>query len=111
MPHAINQIAQSGKSQTAGFRVKEGLHGCLAVVPTTLVGADLIVVAEPLVEVGLQLGDAAVELLAEGHPVELVEHGLVEALADAIIRYARCRCRRRLVGSLTTWHMVSPSGT
>src|SRR5512134_1347325 len=26
----------------------------------------------------------AVQLLAEGHPVELVEHGLVEALADAI---------------------------
>jgi hypothetical protein len=48
------------------------------------VGADLVVLAEPLVEVGLQLGEAAVELLAEGHPVELIQHGLVEALANAI---------------------------
>ena len=37
-----------------------------------------------MIEIGLQLGDAVVELLAEGNPVELVQHGLVEALANAI---------------------------
>lgn len=37
-----------------------------------------------MVEIGLQLGDRAVDLLAECHPVELVEHRLVEALADAV---------------------------
>ena len=68
--------------------VKEGLHGCLAVAPTTLVGADLIVVAEPLVHVGLQLGQTAIKLLAKGNPVELIQHGLVEALADPIRLWA-----------------------
>lgn len=33
---------------------------------------------------GLQLGDAAIELFAEGDPVELVQHRLVETLADAV---------------------------
>ena len=47
-------------------------------------GADLVVLAEPFVQVGLQLGDRPVELLAKGNAVELVQHGLVEALADTI---------------------------
>src|SRR5512132_1548558 len=64
--------------------VKEGLHRRLAVTPSALVGADLVVLAEPFVQVGLQLGDRPVELLAKGNAVELVQHGLVEALADPI---------------------------
>jgi hypothetical protein len=36
------------------------------------------------VEVGLELVESAVELLAKRHAVELVEHGLVEALADPV---------------------------
>ena len=40
--------------------------------------------AEPLVEIGLQLGQAVVELLTERNPIELVEHRLVEALANSV---------------------------
>src|SRR5512144_2804683 len=64
--------------------VKEGRHRRLAVTPAALVGADLVVLAEPFVQVGLQLGDRPVELLAKSNAVELVQHGLVEALADSI---------------------------
>ena len=47
-------------------------------------GADLVVLAEPLVEIGLRLGEAVVELFAEGDPIELVQHRLMEALADPV---------------------------
>jgi hypothetical protein len=40
----------------------------------------------------LQLLDAIVELLAEGHAVELVQDGLVEALTDAVGLRALCLC-------------------
>jgi hypothetical protein len=43
-----------------------------------------IVPFEPLVEIGLQLFDRAVELFSERNAVELVQHGFVEALDDAI---------------------------
>ena len=36
------------------------------------------------IEVDLQILDRGVDLLAEGDAVELVEHGLVEALDDAV---------------------------
>src|SRR5579884_2287764 len=45
---------------------------------------QFIVLCEPGVKVGLQIVDCAIELLAEGHPIELVERGRVEALADAV---------------------------
>jgi hypothetical protein len=48
-------------------------------------GALLVVVDDPSIEIGLQLVDCAVDLLAERHAVELVEHGAVEALADAVV--------------------------
>jgi hypothetical protein len=35
----------------------------------------------------LQFVDCTIHLLAECNTVELIEHGLVEALADSIIRY------------------------
>ena len=47
-------------------------------------GSLLVVVDEPQVEIGLQLLDRLVDLLAEGDPVEFVEDGAMEALANAI---------------------------
>ena len=44
----------------------------------------LVVFANPGIEVLLQLGDRAVDLLAERYPIELVEYGLVESLTDAV---------------------------
>src|SRR5262245_39814540 len=56
--------------------------------------ALLVVIDEPRIEIGLQLVDPPVELLAERHAVELVEQRLVEALADAIgLRAARLGAR------------------
>jgi hypothetical protein len=49
--------------------------------------APLVVVGEPGIEIGLQLLDRPIDLLAERHPVELVEQGAMEALANAVIRY------------------------
>ena len=43
-----------------------------------------IVFCNPTIQVGLQLVDRTIHLLAEGDAVELVEHRLVEALADAV---------------------------
>jgi hypothetical protein len=67
-----------------GQRVKQGLHRGLAEAPAALMGPSFIVFGDPGIEVGLQLVDCVVDLLAERHPVELVEHGAVEALADAV---------------------------
>ena len=50
-------------------------------------GPRLIVSVDPGIEVGLQLGERPVDLLAERYAIELVERGFVEALADAVIRY------------------------
>src|SRR5271165_4135373 len=65
-------------------RVKEGLHGGLSEAPLALMGPGLVELAHPEVEVGLEVVDRGVDLLAEGDAVELVEHGLVEALDDAV---------------------------
>jgi hypothetical protein len=51
-------------------------------------GADLVVVAQPIIQIGLQLGQAVVKLFAECHPIELVEHRLMEALADSVRLWA-----------------------
>jgi hypothetical protein len=48
---------------------------------------------------------------ADAHDPHLASDAAVEALNHAVIRYARSRCHWRLAGSLTIWHMVSPSGT
>ena len=53
----------------------------------------LVVALDPGIEIALEFGDRSVDLLAEGDAIELVEHRLVEALDDAIIRYV---IRRRL---------------
>ena len=46
--------------------------------------SSLIVFDDPSVEIGLQLVDHPVDLLAESHPIELIQHGAMEALADAV---------------------------
>ena len=92
-------------------RVKEGLHRRLAEAPSSLVRPFLVVALDPIIEIALQLADRAVDLLAEGDAVELVEHGLVEPLNNAIIRY-------EIIGALLSacfrkgdGDMVSPSWT
>src|SRR6516225_6877614 len=44
----------------------------------------LIVLADPQIEIGLQLVERTIHLFAECDTIELVEHGLVEALTDAV---------------------------
>ena len=46
--------------------------------------AVLIELFEPSIEIGLQLLDRAVKFLSESDAVELVQHGLVEPLDDAV---------------------------
>ena len=46
--------------------------------------ARLIILRDPTIEVRLQLGDRPVQGFAERHAIELIEQGLVEALADSI---------------------------
>ena len=46
--------------------------------------ARLIVLAHPSIEIDLQLVDRMMHLFAERDTVKLIEHGLVEALADPV---------------------------
>src|SRR4029077_13360559 len=62
----------------------QGLHRSLSEAPAALVRTPQIVFGDPGIEVGLQLVNRLVDLLAERHPIELVEHRAMEALADAI---------------------------
>ena len=43
-----------------------------------------IIVAQPLIEVRLQFSKRGVDLLPERDPIELIEHGLMEPLHDAV---------------------------
>ena len=49
--------------------------------------ATIVVFGDPGVEIGLQLVNRVIDLLAERDPVKLVQHGAMEALADSIIRH------------------------
>ena len=49
----------------------------------------LIVTLDPGIEVGLEVGDRCIDLLAENDAIELIEHRLVEPLDDAIRLRAR----------------------
>jgi len=49
-------------------------------------GSFFVVELEPLIQIGLQLFDRFVELLAKRHSIELVEHRFVKPLADPIGR-------------------------
>ena len=44
----------------------------------------LVVFGDPSIKVGLQLVDGAIDLLAEGDAVKLVQDGAMEALAAAV---------------------------
>src|SRR6202011_159244 len=55
-----------------GQRVKEGLHRGFAEAPAALMRSPLVVLDEPSIEIDLQLVDRPVDILVEGHPVELV---------------------------------------
>src|SRR5215213_3432841 len=68
--------------------VKEGLHRGLAKAPAALMRPVLVVAPDPFIKVGLQLGDRAIDPLAEGHPIELVQPRLVETLNDAVRLWA-----------------------
>jgi hypothetical protein len=70
---------------------------CIGVLPkhqVALMGPCHVIGFNPSIEIGLQLRDGAINFLAEGDPVELVEHCLVEALEDAIGLRAPWRLRR-----------------
>src|SRR3954470_24496759 len=43
-----------------------------------------VVLTDPCIEIDLQFVDRTIHLLAERDTIELVQHGLVEALADAV---------------------------
>jgi transposase len=60
---------------------------CLAEAPAVLMGPVLVVLGDPSIKIGVQLVDRAIDLFAEGDPIELVQDGAMEALADAIIRH------------------------
>ena len=44
----------------------------------------LIVLVDPQIEIGLQLVDRTIHFFAERDTIELIEHGFVEALTDAV---------------------------
>src|SRR6478752_3891012 len=67
-----------------GQRVKEGLHRCFSIAPSSLMRARFVVRRHPNIEIILQLVDGSIDLLAERHTVELIEHGSMEALADSV---------------------------
>ena len=56
----------------------------LAEAPAVLIRPPIIVVDQPGVEIGLQLVDRAIDLLAERDPVKLVQDRAMEAFADSI---------------------------
>ncbi len=58
--------------------------GVFAETIAALMGSHLIVFGHPGIEVVLQLADGIVDLLAEGDSIELIQHSLVEPLADAV---------------------------
>src|SRR5215469_5510446 len=68
--------------------VKKGLHRGLAEAPATLMWSTIIVFNQPGIEIGLQLDDRVIDLLAECDPVKLIQHSAMEALADSIRLWA-----------------------
>src|ERR1700733_13463891 len=92
-------------------RVKERLHRRFAEAPSSLVRPFLIVTLDPAIEIDLEIGDRAVDLLAKGDAIELIEHGLMEPFDDAIIRYEIIGASLSGFSRKGTGDMVSPSET
>src|SRR5436305_6531954 len=66
------------------FRIQEGVERRFSVTVPAGMGTLLIVLAQPVIEVRLQLIQVAIKLLTEGRAVELFLHRAVEAFADAV---------------------------
>ncbi len=66
------------------FAVLQGLHGRTPFADFALMGAFIVVVIDPNVEIILQLLDGLIDFFAECHLIELLQDGFVESLADAI---------------------------
>src|SRR5215831_8673879 len=64
--------------------VEERLQWSFPEAPASLMWPRRIVFCNPTIQVGLQLVDRTIHLLAQGNTVELVEHGLLETLADSV---------------------------
>jgi hypothetical protein len=66
------------------LRIQERLHRRLAIAVLAAVRPLTVIAFNPLVHVGLQLLEAAVELLAKRHLIKLLEDSAMKALADPI---------------------------
>ena len=66
------------------FAVLQGLHRRSPFTDFTLVGAFIVVVIDPKVQIILQLVNVFIDLLAERYLIELLQNGFVEPLADAV---------------------------
>ena len=65
-----------------------GLHdrkGRAAAHEVAVVAAASVVGLEPALELGVEVGQASEVLAVEGRPVELLERGPLEALADRVV--------------------------
>jgi hypothetical protein len=65
-----------------------GLHdrkGRAAAHEVAVVAAAGVVVLEPALELGAQVGQASQVLAVEGGPVELLERGALEAFTDRVV--------------------------
>jgi hypothetical protein len=99
--------------------VDKALQRGLAITPAPLVGTNLIAFLQPQVEIALQLLDARVDLAAKGPPIQLVDHGAMGTLDDAVglgafdlgvrmIDVLDCAARGRCVGSSALGIRVVP---
>src|SRR5438309_5432542 len=80
-----------------GDCVKKGLHRGLAEAPAALMWATIIVFDQPGVEVGLQLVNGVIDLLAERDPVELVQDsamGSARRFRSFVGSWSWCGCDR-----------------
>ena len=66
------------------FAVLQGLHGRSPFTDFALVGAFIVVVIDPQVQIILQLLDVFIYLLAERHLIELLQDCFVEPLTDTV---------------------------
>ena len=66
------------------FAVLQGLHGRSAFTDFSLMGAFIVVVIDPFVQIDLQLLDGLINLLSESDLIELLQDSFVEPLADAV---------------------------
>jgi hypothetical protein len=67
--------------------VKEGVHRGFAKASAALMRPAIVVLNQPGIEIGLQLVERVIDLLAERDPLKLVQDSAMEALADSIIRH------------------------